>query len=429
MIKLLKNNSINQNLGALIMVGDGLYNQGMNPANTTFNIKFPVYSLGIGDTTRKIDAQISRIKTNKLAFLNNKFPVEIELKFLKLKGKLAYLTIEHNKTEVYSSSIPITSDDQFKLDLVNLSASKAGFEHYKIKIRAFEGEQNLSNNEFEFVIQILENKQKILMLSDGPHPDLGALRSSLSELENYDVKLVTGNSLPDSINQYSLIVLNQIPSIKNTSGTVLNIVKSSRIPVLFLVGPQTSTEQFNALDLGLKILPSSNLEEVQSLLEPDFSLFVLSDETKSAIENMPPLLAPFGNTQLLANMQSLAQQSIRNIKTDKCLIALGSNQGRKVGFVVGEGLWRWRLYNYRGEGNHDSFNELIQKMVQYLALKQNEDNFNVYYTALYQETDAIEFKAELYNDSYELVNTPEVSMKVTNDSLQEFNYQFDRFED
>ena len=52
-------------------------------------------------------------------------------------------------------------------------------QHFKIKIRPFEGEANLKNNEYEFVIQILENKQKILMLSDGPHPDLGAIRTSL----------------------------------------------------------------------------------------------------------------------------------------------------------------------------------------------------------------------------------------------------------
>jgi hypothetical protein len=128
-------------------------------------------------------------------------------------------------------------------------------------------------------------------------------------------------------------------------------------------------------------------------------------------------------------MQNLAFQNIRNINTNKTLLAFGTDKGRKIGFVVGEGLWKWRLYNYQTAGNHDAFNELTHKMVQYLALKENEDNFNIYHPALFQETDAIEFTAELYNDSYELVNSPEVNMRIVNDSMQELTYQFDRVDD
>jgi hypothetical protein len=429
LIKSLKNNSINKNVGALILIGDGIYNQGQNPENLVSGLKFPVYTLGVGDTTRKTDALISKAKTNKVAFLKNKFPVEIEMKFSKLKNKLAYLDIEHNQKQIYSSTFVIESDDYFKLEFVNLEATETGLQHYKIKVRPFDGELNLKNNEFEFVIQILENKQKILMLSDGPHPDLGAIRNSLSELQNYEIKTVTGNDAPDSLSNYSLIILNQIPSPKNVASKLLTRIKGSRIPVLFLVGPNTLLDQFNSLELGLKISTSTNTEEVQVMFDKDFSLFVLSEETKNALETSPPLLSPFGNTQLSPLMQNLALQNIRNIQTNKTLMAFGTDKGRKIGFIVGEGFWRWRLYNYQTSGNHDAFNELTQKMIQYLALKENEDNFNVYHPALFQETDAIELRAELYNDSYELVNTPEVNILIVNDSLQEFAYQFDRADD
>ncbi len=429
MIKSLKNNSVNKNVGALILIGDGIYNQGQNPENLVSGLKFPVYTLGVGDTTRKTDALISKAKTNKVAFLKNKFPVEIEMKFHKLKNKLAYLEIEHKQKQIFSSTIAIGNDDVFKLEFVNLEATETGLQHYKIRIRPFEGELNLKNNEFEFVIQILENKQKILMLSDGPHPDLGAIRSSISELQNYEVKLLTGNDVPDSLLNYSLIILNQIPSAKNVASKLLTKIKLSRIPVMFLIGSNTLLDQFNSLELGLKISSSTNTEEVQAIFDKNFSLFVLSDETKISIESSPPLVSPFGNTQLSPLMQNLALQNIRNIHTSKTFMAFGTDKGRKIGFIVGEGLWRWRLSNYQISDNHDAFNELFQKSIQYLALKENEDNFNVYHPALFQETDAIEFTAELYNDSYELVNTPEVNIRIMNDSLQELTYQFDRTED
>ena len=210
LIKTLKNNYTNKNVGALILLGDGIYNQDQNPENMASSLKFPVYCLAVGDTTRNTDASIKNVKTNKVAFLKNKFPVEIELKFSKLKDQMASIEIENNQKQVYSNSFPIASDDDFKMEFVNLDAEKPGLQHYKIKIRSFAGELNLKNNEYEFVIQILENKQKIVMLSDGQHPDLGAIRSSLSEIQNYDIKIITGNSVPDSLSSYSLIILKKL---------------------------------------------------------------------------------------------------------------------------------------------------------------------------------------------------------------------------
>lgn len=428
MIKTLKNNYINKNIGALILVGDGIYNQGQNPVNFTSSLKFPVYSIGVGDTTLQADAAIRNVKTNKVAFLKNKFPIEIELKFSKLKNKIANLEIENNGQQIYSKTVSIVSDDDFKLEFVNPEATQAGLQHYKISIRPFNEESNLKNNEYEFVIQVLENKQKILMLSDGPHPDMGALRSSILELQNYETEIVTGNDVPDSLNKYSLIILNQLPSVKNAASNLLTRIKESRVPVLFLIGPNTLLEQLNTLEMGLKITSSTNTEEVQAVFDDNFSLFVLSNETKEILGRTPPLISPFGNTEISSLLQPLAYQSIRNIRTPKSIMAYGNEKGRKVGFIVGEGIWRWRLFNFQNNGNHEAFNELTNKIVQYLSLRENEDNFNVNFPALFQETDNIELTAELYNDSYELVNTPDVNIRIINDSLKAFNYTFDRTE-
>jgi hypothetical protein len=235
--------------------------------------------------------------------------------------------------------------------------------------------------------------------------------------------------VPDSLSSYSLIILNQLPSVKNVASKLLTKIQESRIPVLFLVGPNSLLEQLNSLDMGLKVSSSKNTEEVQAKFDNNFSLFVLAAATKEAIEASPPLVSPFGNTGLAPMLQNLAFQNIRNIQTNKTMMAFGTDKGRKIGFIIGEGLWRWRLYNYQSSGNHDAFNELIQKSIQYLALRENEDNFNVYHPALFQETDNIELTAELYNDSYELVNTPDVNIRIQNDSLKVFNYVFDRTND
>lgn len=426
LLQTLKSNYFNQNIGALIVAGDGIYNQGQNPSNLAASLKFPVYTIGIGDTTSYTDAAIRNVRTNKVTFLKNKFPIEIELKFSKLKDQIAYLEIENNQKVVFSTSFPVTSNDDFKLEMINLVALNPGLQHYKLRIKSFSDEVNLKNNEYEFVIQVLENKQKILVLSESVHPDIGALRSSVSELQNYEFKVVTGDILPDSLSSYSLVVLNQLPTAKNTISSLSTVLKSGRIPLFFIIGPNTLLDQFNALDLGLSISSSQNTEEVQAFFDDNFSLFTLRPETKELFSTAPPLVAPFGNTQLQVSVQNLATQNIRNVQVGKSLFAFGNYKGRKTGFIVGEGLWRWRLYGYQVNGNHDAFDELAQKMIQYLALRENEDNFNVYHPALYQETDPIELTAELFNDSYELINTPDVELTVKDDSLKEYTFLFDR---
>lgn len=425
-LKTLKNNYINRNIGAAVVIGDGIYNQGQNPENVAARLNFPVYTIGVGDTTKITDARIARVRTNKQAFLKNKFPVELELKFSKLKGKLARFDVENNKNHIYAGQVSVGSDDDFQVVRFDLEASQPGLQHYIIRIRPFEGEKNLDNNVYQFVIQVLEDKQRILMVSNGPHPDLGAIRNSLEELQNYDVKEVTGSDTPDSLQNYSLIILNQLPAEKNAATRLLEKIKAIHIPVLFVVGPQTMIDQFNILNMGITVAPSPNTEEVQPVFDPNFSLFVLSSGTKGTFEQAPPLVAPFGSTANAPQIQTLATQNVRNVQTNKTLLAFGTGNGRKTGFIMGEGIWRWRLYDFQVNDNHDAFNELIHKMVQYLALRQNEDNLNVIYPALFEETDDVKLTAELYNDSYELVNTPDVLIRIKNDSLREFNYQFDR---
>ncbi|MBC8005251.1 MAG: hypothetical protein H7X84_07235, partial [Verrucomicrobia bacterium] len=363
---------------------------------------------------------------NKVAFLKNKFPIEIELKFSKLKGKLAYIEVENNNKQVYSNTITIDSEDDFKLEFANPEATHPGLQHYTIKVKPFNEELNTKNNEYEFVIQVLENKQKILLLSEALHPDMGALRTSISEMQNYETQIITGNEVPDSLQKYSLVILNQLPSVKNAASQLLSRIKESRIPVLFIVGPHTMLDQLNSLNMGLKISNSNNTDEVQALFNDDFSYFALSAETKELLAMASPLISPFGNTEVSPYLQSLTFQSVKNIPTQKTIMAFGSDKGRKVGFIAGEGIWRWRLFNFRANGDHMAFNELVHKIIQYLSLRENEDNFNITYPALFQENDPIEMTAELYNDSYELVNTTDVNIRIENDSQKVFNYTFDR---
>ena len=68
-----------RNLAGVVLVSDGLVNQGRSPVYSEYN--FPIYSVAVGDTVPKQDLRLTGLTYNRVAFSGNKFPIEAELGF------------------------------------------------------------------------------------------------------------------------------------------------------------------------------------------------------------------------------------------------------------------------------------------------------------------------------------------------------------
>ncbi len=420
------NNHFNQNIGALILVGDGIYNQGRNPVNQLSDINFPVYSVGFGDTTIVADSRIQNIRVNRTAFSGNKFPVEVDVHFSKVKGKALKLSIVKDGEELQSIMITPPNDNYFVSREFILDAEKTGLQHYTARIETVENERNTKNNTSGFVINVLENKQKILILSDGSHPDIGAIKNTLEDQKTYDVSVFTEEPYPANLNDYNLIILNQLPTSGKSMAQVIEKAQAGRLPVLFIVGSETFLPQLNTFDQGAQITPlAGSGEEAQPVINPVYATFRLSEDFVEALPKFPPLNVAFADYELDADFTPLLYQKLKNIETGKPLLATGKKNGRKIGFIFGEGIWRWRLFDYYQHQSHDRFNELINQLIQYLALRENEDNFIVEFTPVYSETDDVVLNAEVYNDAFERITTGEVNVVLKNSNNEDFNFTFD----
>ncbi len=420
------NNHFNENIGALILVGDGIYNQGKNPLNQLSEVNFPVYTVGFGDTTEVVDSRIQDIRVNRTSFSGNKFPVEIDAQFSKLKGTPIQLSVIHDNQEIASVIVTPPNQNYFYTHEFILDAGEAGLKHFTVKTKIVENERNTKNNQAGFVINVLEKKQKILILSNGPHPDIGAIKNTLDLQTTYDVSVFTEEPYPANISEFNLLILNQLPTSGKSADDIVKNAQNNRIPILFIVGSKTFLPQLNALSQGAAVLPlAGSGEEAQATLNTAYATFNLSDDFKELLSRFPPLQVSFADYELDAGFTPLFYQKIMNIETAKPLLATGTINGRKTGFIFGEGIWRWRLYNYYANQNHALFNELVNQLVQYLALRQNEDNFIVDFKPVFAETEEIILKAEVYNDAFERIKSEEVKIKIQNTANEEFEFTFD----
>lgn len=419
-------NHFNDHIGAVILSGDGIYNQGKNPLNMLDEFPFPVYTIGWGDTTEVTDAGIQGIRVNRTSFSGNRFPVEIDTRFNRLKGSSLQLTVRSGEEVLAREVITPPNDDFFNTQTFILEAGSAGLKDFQVLLEPEERERNKENNRTGFVVNVLENKQKILILSDGPHPDIGAIKRVLDQQKSYEVSLFTQPPYPARLNDYNLIILNQLPTAGMSMSGLLEPPSSQRVPLFFIVGAKTHLPQLNALTPGTTIESMTGSPgEVLAVMNPAYRTFSLSEDFRESLPRFPPLIVPYARYDPGPEFSVLLYQKIKNIETNDPLLVTGRINGRKTGFLFGEGIWRWRMNDYVQNQSHGTFSELISQLVQYLALQHNEDQFMIDFEPVYAETDPVILQAEVYNDALEKMTSEEVSIVITNEKGDEFSYIFD----
>ncbi len=417
----------NRNVGAVVLASDGLFNKGTNPIYSSAKTLAPVYTVALGDTNVRKDVILSRVNHNRFAYLGNNFPLEIIADAKQFKESEVTLTVSWDSTKVFEKKITINSDNFSETVPVILEAKKPGLQKYSVRLSPLKGEVTQRNNTTEFYIEVLDGRQKVLIVANTAHPDIAALRQAIEINENYEVDVRLIENMDRNIKAYNLIVLHQLPSQKPAAASLVQNVINAGIPAFYIIGNDTKLQSFNSLKLGLELQVRNNsVNDAVAVLEDKFSLFTQDDELKKNIQKFPPLQVPFGDYKLSTASSVMLKQRIGLVNTDMPLLYFSQQGENKIGVLIGEGLWHWRLSDFAINGNHNVFNSFISKIVQYLSVKTDKSLFRVNAKNHFTESEAVVFDAELYNESYELINEPEVNMSIVNSDNKKFPFTFTR---
>ena len=425
-LKQLNERYVNQNIGAVVLATDGLYNQGSDPQYEAKNIKSAIYTIALGDTTPKRDLLIANVNYNKTAFLGNDFEIEVLAEAYQSKGENMRLNVSEDGRQVSTQNIPVNSDAFQKLVPIKLNADKKGIRKFNISIAPINNELSTQNNSETIYVEVLDAKQKILLVYNNLHPDINVIKQDIESDKNYEVKAVMLSDLGTiKPADYSLVILHQLTA--DGSATLQSIIKS-KIPLWYMLGAQTNLQDFNAAQQEVKVFANGDqMQEAFALPVPEFFAFTLSDSTRQKIGTFPPLEAPFGNYSSAPTNQVLLKQKIGDIATTYPMLSFADEAGKRIAILTGEGLWRWQLAEYKTDGNHHAIEELLDQSVQYLTANANHQQFRVYPAKnIFDEDDDVMLNAELYNDALELVNTPDVKIDLTASSGKRYSFLFTR---
>jgi len=421
----MKNDYAGMNFGALIIAGDGINNRGIDPVFAASNITFPIYTIALGDTTTNRDLKINDVRMNSIIYFGDDFPVEVNVTGKQLKGEKAVLKIFAFGKLQKQQNITIGNNSYSHTFRFLINASEAGKHRLRIRIESDAEEVNKGNNSRNVFFDVLDNRQKILLLAAAPHPDLAAIRKSIETNKNLQIELAYVSEFKGKPENYDLVILHQLPSLKLPAGNLIKQILDKEIPALFILGKQSNIALFNQFYKGIDLRTAGmNFEDAQAIINPQFSQFTFDPNLAGEIEKFPPLIVHLGNYQVLPATTIFALQKINNIETDYPLIAFSNVGNIRDGFIAGEGLWMWRMHNYLQSGNTKAFDTFLEKTVQLLLLRKDKRFFRVHTKGEYTGNENVVIDAELYDQSYEPVNQPDVNFTLTNEKDEKFDYLF-----
>lgn len=424
----------NLNVGAIILATDGIYNTGSNPVYVKNDLNAPYYMIALGDTIPKKDIRISSVLHNDIVYLKDKFTVAVNMNAVFCNGLTTSVKISEitqNGSQVKGEkTLNIQSDNAQLKQEFQLEADAPGMRHYRVSTSPVDGEFTTENNVFDFYLEVLDARQKILLLAAAPHPDIAAIKQSLETNQNYEIETALAKNFTGNVADFNLIILHNLPSDKFPVKLISDVISSKHLPVLFITGTQTNISAFNTMQNLLKITNSSaSANEASASVQASFNLFTLEQTSMDIFPKLPPLVCPYGQYTVSAASQILFYQKIGTVNTKYPLAVYSLPGNDKLAIFCGENIFKWRMYNYLLTKNQDAVNELLTKTVQYLSAKTDNKQFRTELANsknVLNENEQLNFHAELYNDSYELINEPEATLKIYDSEQKEYPFQFSK---
>ncbi|MEZ0483991.1 VWA domain-containing protein [Fibrella aquatica] len=400
-----------RHLTDVVLVSDGIANQGLSPTFSSF--PFAVHTVGLGDTIPKKDVSLKGVIANRVAYLNNAFPVQAEIISNGFQGRSAVVVLRQGSREVGRQTVRFDQKNTFAQVSFQTSATQKGVQRLTVEVLPQAGEFSTANNRQDVYIEVIDGREKVLLLGLAPHPDLKAIRAILEKNQNYevDVRILTaaeGSSIPID-KTYDLLILHQLPDLSNMGNAAVARLMAQNTPTLFVVGAQSSTAALNPINPVISVLgPPNQVDKTTAYFNSSFKQLNFDPAKLELLDKLPPLTAPYGEYKLLPGSETVLWQQIGTVRTTKPMLALNTTGTRKAAVLLGEGIWQWRLEEYALTDKQEVVDELIQKVLQLISVKEDRRKLRVYpIRNEFIAGETVSFETELYNDIYErLYDTP-----------------------
>ncbi|MBD3289745.1 hypothetical protein GF337_13140 [candidate division KSB1 bacterium] len=432
-------------LAGVVLVTDGIFNIGENPARYAEDMDVPIYPVGIGDPQEQKDIVISRVLTNQVTYANNRVPVDITVKATGFKDRKVPLQLLKDGKVLDTQYIELTDDALETKARMHYVPVTPGNQKYSLQIPMLAGELTARNNTKNFYTKVLKDKMKILVISGSPSYDLAFAKRNLKSDENVETTYFTLKnrnafyegqfpSNADQLKIYDAIILIDFPR-RNFPAYVINQVADymkEGNKSLMVIGSQElhypALEPLSGyLPIQLRVFPI-NEQLVSFQLTPNGLQHPLMRLSENEIENqtlwrdLPPIYYTFRRVDPVSGSETLLEVDkqrtlIRGAAESLPLIVARKMNQQKSLFLTGYGIWRWDFL-MTGIGNESkSFSKFLSNCVRWLVTREDSKLVRIHPDKeIYRSGEKVTFTAEVYYEDYRPRDGATVKVRISGKS-------------
>ena len=431
----------NQNLGAVVVLSDGITTSGMNPVYALEGMKQPVYTVLVGDTTLQKDIKIKDAVYNELAYLNTDVPIKVKVVNDGFETAALKVTIAQGDKVVATKPLNLSkTNPQGEVDFL-IRPTQVGLQSFTVSVTQLEGEITYKNNVRTFAINILESRVKVAIFGGSPHPDLGALNQAMAHEEGYQVSefILKGKgdfyTTPAGANlkDFDFFILHNFPNSPADAPIVAKIleeVRDRKVPVMYYIGMFTDLQTMRPLFEYMALSPENinpRSEEAVATFTENYkkhTTYNYGENWLKMMSNAPPIYRNKSEWKAKTTAEIFATAKIKNIPMNNYpVFALQSHLERKNMVFVGENFWRMRAQVYTETESFDNFDDWYFNMVKWLMVRDDKRKFRAYATKnAYMGDEPAILKGEAYDDSYNPMSGVEikVAMRFPNGKINDY---------
>ncbi|MEJ1221978.1 VWA domain-containing protein [Sediminicola sp. 1XM1-17] len=389
-----------------ILISDGNQTVGEDyEYNGTFG-KMDLYPMVVGDTTSYDDIRISQVNANKYAFLKNKFPIETYITY-DGKGSInTLIKILMDGRVVATEAVKLSNTDNSKRILTLLEANSVGVKEIKITASPLSSEKNTTNNQRELALEVIDEKTNVAIISDILHPDIGALTKAIESNEQRNVVLYKSNTELETLDDIDLFILYQ-PT--RSFKPIYNFIATKGVQRFTVTGSKTDWGFLNSVQNSFEKTDYNQTEEIFPVLNPDFTIF---NNAEFSVDNYPPLEGDLGEILITKPHETLMDQRIKGIDVGEPLLAILTDGAKKEAVLFGENIWKWRMQSFRNDRSFDNFDELMGKLILYLATNNAKERLTLDYNAVFSGAGDAKIKATYFDKTYLFDGNASLNMNI-----------------
>lgn len=424
-VSLLKENR--DNISVALFISDGIITDGINPIYEAEKLGYPLFTIGIGDTSRYRDILIKDVFFNQFIYANQATEIEAVITHNGFENQKIFVSLYDENSPMENKEVVLSSAgiNRIKFDFI---PNASGERKMRIAASRLNGESNFSNNQKVFFINVIENKLKIGLVAGSPSPDVSAISKVLEDNKDLSViKLiqVSENKLWNDekitqIDSADVLFLIDFPSSnvnQQLLSKVINNIEQKNKPYFILVSPNIELQQLKNFERFLPFSIGSYTKDilnVQPEITGNAAAFVMSNRTNNSgiWNNLPPLTKISAELLLKPGSNVLVKARLRNsILNSPLVISRNIGNQLSIAFLAGD-IWRWQLSN--AEKQPDFFTDMINDFVKWLAMPDKQKQFQVYTSKkIYSAGEQVELFAELYDQTYTPIDSANIKLTIT----------------